>query len=1684
MSFIDEQVSTGFVDTEPTEPVSYDTQNPDPLKAQAAMLALTERDVQAATESYKNIMNGVAPPITNLLEKTQAAATASLNEMSAALPTVLSDPNITFEAKQALIGQVQRGELKAPDVSERLAAEMAKKEANVDDYSEQVRTKTFEQLTIEAQGQWVERQKVVNAANVVKDGTLKKIGDFLGIFAPMGEAYQMTGVQKFMNKTRPEEFNGSLIYSTILPGSSFAEFHKKFHQLPYDEQTAVMRELSDIIKSSSSMLTSDNQMRASSFLSDLNDPEYSNFEKYSANVFNILDAVGLGQLIRTVPSLVKGAAGAAKGFAGRGAGTQFIDDVQENVAAAAERNAVPGVEPSDLAQVTSTPQRQANAVKIETLEQQQARLLEENLVPLEKGEVSRLEAIRAQLVEKQQTEAIGKNRQRAIVDQIREAQQGYDAQIRRIDEALDQNRIAMQNIEQLTSIEKELKTLRKGTGVEDIPLNPVHEAIQRAYMQSTVFTHNPRTAGNIAMNTNPQEARNIFVATAVAESDEVAQALYGVSKNEALVKGVAPQVTDASGRVKFVTPDIERGLRNIVINTDNKVVLDPLSGIQFTEAERASAKANIVNDYETAVGVKLHPAMTSISAEEDGSKVVIKAVYTAGDTGWLKPEDAVEQTKFALRSRGVSDDDITILAREGDEFVPVNLDDVRGRDGEYVVSINKDEYITPSDVDNWDSLDVRLNFFDRLFGHGTNRFGSLQSHTLPISTMLHPKLVSPAMIADDKVSVLADSLLKQLDKFSTSYMSLSKERKEKAMQYIEEANAKELPFDVADLAARGFTPDEAQMFREWRTFWDMDWNLENIDVIRSLNSQGYQWLESGNMKAAVKAKGKNYNIKEVYDPMADVIRPIDSQEIDQIYAMGGTVGEFRRPIDINGTMVQDVLVRNTSGEYLRKLGMNDRILDKREGYYQVHHKAVRYVEETFKDNRGKLHTHVIATTGSTKDADKAVELLTTRYPDRKFNHRGEERGIERGSAEYWDLHSAGGRIAQRHRGKLIEANTAQAVIGAQNFVENPVEAGLKAAASISGRTAMRPMLETAKERFMAQYGHMVPAVEGVKSFPTSLDQILQKGEFTKKELADARTTWNYINYLETGYINTIDNVYKNAMRLLADITGSHGFEKAERIFKEAGETSISGLHKSAIFSSMLATNPFRQWIVQSNQSIRAVAYNPVGFASGTVFKYFYAPFGDSFKIPLTKEQKAFKEFMEETGMFQAISKNNLIRGTLLEASEKSTKIGTALNKVPQTTRRIGFDLGEKINLTAHGAAVYDEFIRAGKDVTKASVKAEMHDRIRAITLDMNFAGDMPYNQNALSFLMTYMQVPHKAISALGSRRIPAHIRNRMAAYDLMMWGLPTEAISKALDIEGFSPENPEVRRLVEDGLQSWYLNKMWEYIDPENPSGVDYSSLNPFGMENWVKMVQAMWFDGGISKMVDSSVGSKVLGFGMDSRMGRALAMTGEFFKDFYDKPENPTTVLDVLDSWARMSSGWSNFQKARMQWALGVSKDKYGNVIDADVTKIEAINQFFGFGSEDVRDYYNFIQKVPKDNKAIDDMVKDDVNKFIELANMKENGMMDVGQQLKLHSRLMASTPSMLSTPKQRNEYIQKVSERLVQTPDSNMWKIVVRSLGYPDNEQFIDNVRRSPIAEDEKERIIRIFTDTREVTKEINKE
>lgn len=1255
------------------------------------------------------------------------------------------------------------------------------------------------------------------------------------------------------------------------------------------------------------------------------------------------------------------------------------------------------------------------------------------------------------------------------------------------------------NAKRISQLEKAITNLEKLNKPTPAKLNPIMDAIRRVELNAIVRQENPSSVAGIAQQANPNQARSIFEAVFKSTDDAVAEGLYGVGKQQAIVNDVFPQITTSGGRVLSKPVDIQRKLRlDPKLSAEMKYLLGTSDvAIHYSKEALANARSNIVKDFSSSTDLVPNDAMGTFESgfKADGSFVNIGAVYGTKEGAFIDATEAFNQAKFALRNEGILENEIEILSKQGLDYAPVSLDSVRGKPGSYLVRINTRREIDPTDITKWEADEtVRFNFFDRVKSTVWNRTGSVSRWMFDAASMLPKRLTGSAVVATDMSSRFERAMLDIATRFSDGYNPLPAARKSKIDAYIKEANFKGLPYDRAKLIADGFSDMEQDVLRSWRDFWDAHYVLENHDVIRTLNSHGYQLFKNAQTELYARPISKNTQLGKIYDPSTGMVINISSLAIDELYTKGGTIARLRRPTEFSFGMpsgagsknvtdtTEYMIVRNTPNEYLRRFRDTDEVLNYREGYYQIQYNAPRFVDEiTYGSDGRETGRKAVAVAGDTAEAQHFADRQARGNPDKKYEVRSDDKASPIGSDDWFDLNSVRGRVAQKHRGKLLEDATGLNHLGDGSYIVNPVESAIRASRSIAGRTVSRPMLEAAKARYVAQFGQYLPPNEiGGRKFPSTVDEIGRKGQFATSEVADARTTWEYINYLENGYINSIDEFVKGGLNSLATMLGELGMTKAERAALFASErTGPTGFAKNFVFHAYIGTNILRNWIIQTNQIVRTMAYNPKGWLSGSMPKLLGEYSGiklGTLKNP-SAEGLAFTRFIDESGLLQSVDKQNLVRGSLLDAAGSSSRAVRVLGKAIELPRKVGFDFGESMNLLGHGAAVFDKWRRDGKDLTDLVTMKEAHSELRAISYDMNFAGDMVYNQTSAAALLQFMQVPHKAFLQATNRRIPGSIRARMLLADIVMWGPPTALISTMMGGD-ILPENKEAQEWFTHGAQGMSLNIMWSEFLGEDVN-VDYSSLAPYDMDGWGKFFHAM-MTGGVSQLINNSpAGQMFLADG--GRIQSAIAQMSRFFSPWTPGERTPEEAVAVANEVAKIASGWSNAMKARQMFELKKLLDKHGNVIDPSVNSLEATMQLFGFTTGTARDFYNTQRLVAEGSKEYSDEVKQvykEIKQYYQ--NAFSQGITDLKQQQAITGQLLQAykdSPVALGI-------IQKELEKDLSGKDNQLMFMMLKSTDLPEFGLTVDQIRRAPISDEQKELYIQRLKDLRNTRSRINKE
>lgn len=1662
------------------------------IKTRAAGTSLLAGDPNKAVENYQlMVAEGEAggDQITKSLQNQVAEQSRKVDMQS--MMGILSDASIPYDRKKAVVDAFNKSSmLKEPSV-QLMTNALSQGSAGETEDNERARLTVSDAIS-EIHESTKTVQGLVNAHTSSLDWkNAKTIADTAALWiAPFGTSVSVSKVTEDQRKAG-ESIWGT-VKSFLTPGTKIQELQTKLRSLPPSEREAFTTSLLDSIsKKSGVIFSSENQFAQMQMAAQVfGEDGYSNADKWIDNVSVLLDIVGLGAFVRGGKTAVKGAkaveatqASTTVKQAPTGSltpsqtppaqTTESIftlrprkdEEIQGSVAAF-QQNLITKLE-AEKADLLGTAGNLADSGTIRALNDE-IDTLRTQLIPDSKDSVKNVAK------EIQASQGISyKAALKEAEKQVNENNASVNSSIGRIEQQVNTNREAATATQRIAAIEKEIGQLKSTVANSPGALTPIADLVRRIEVRSVVTTYNPSSPAAIMQQANPEKSRGLFEATFKSQGDAVAEGLYGTTKMDAIAGDVFPQAVTESGKVVSKPIDIQRNLRkSLDVPEDILQAVEGSGGLQYTRGEKAAARANKVNEFAAAEGLHMIESMGSFKL--DGEQFNISAVYGTPDGAFSNAEEAYNQALYALRGQGILPEEIVILKKDGLDHTPVKLEDVKGVEGNYLVRVETRSEIDPTDISNWEMFDVKRNWLDRVPQLNRDGAGSAARLIMDASSMLHSTYTAAASVASDRGAGFEKLMLDFASQFSDRFTSLRKGEQVQVNEYIREANTKELKFDTVDLMARGFSPEAIDSVRAWRKYWDGHFYLENLDLVRTLNGQGFQRLISPNADLFGKPLGSYQDIGKIYDPTTDMVLTMSNQALKSIYDNGGFVARLRRPTAFGADTTEHVLVRNNADEYMRSIRDTDQVLNYRDGYYQVQYKAPRFVDEI--DVNGMRRA--VAVAGDTKEAEAFAQRMRSQNPSMVYHVRSDDRIMRTSSDDWFDINSASGRVAQRHRGKLLEDASGLNLLGDGSYVVNPVESAIAAARSIAGRTINRPMLEGAKARFMHQYERFLPSDGmGGKKFPNSVGDIGAKGEQFTSDVADARTAYEYIRYLENGYINGMDNVYKAGMNAVADMLGKKGMAKAERAAMLAGDVSLSSVGKGSVFMAYIGTNPLRQWIVQAHQGIRTFAYNPTGWATGAIEKTMgqYLGVKSTALTNVSKEALEFTKFVDDSGLMAAVDKQNLVRGTLLAAADSSNKLVRAASAGPNALRRIGFDLGEAGNNLIHAAAVYDRYKRMGKNLSDKAVRDEAYSEIRALSYDMNFAGDMPYNQTSAAVLLQFMQVPHKAMLQATNRRLDRATRVKLVVADTLLWGIPGAAAISAVMGGDALPEDPRMRETILYGLESMMMNESLRELFKTDDINIDFSSLAPHDMTGWGEFFHAM-MTGGASQMIANSPAGQLF-FKEGGRTQEAIASVARFFGMQEDIDETPQEALAVINEVLKISSGWNNAVKAYLALETNKAYDKHGRLIDSKTHPVEAYMQAFGFPSANQRDLYQASQtaatKVKEHKEEVLSVYKGALRYYqTEL----ERGNTDVKFMTKVTSFALRK----YKDDPVAQDIIYKQLSMDLQSKDIQLMSQIMKAINLPNATSMRDSIRQMPVPEEQKQLLMQRIDDIENIRKQ----
>jgi len=1580
------------------------------IKQRAASLALMSKgDV---VENYTSAVQAIQDRRIDQTRISSEYHEGIKSDTTQGLMLILASPDYSFEEKQKAIERA-----KNPPViesSQRLAelGLMAPSGTETEE-EEYVRINTVGVL----EGVIRTRQEVqglMNAHAASLDSSAGKA--FADFFASDILPFGNNAIQAQVARGEGKGFWG-IIKALAAPGTARGEHQDMYFNIPVHKERELAEKLIALYKGHAGVLfPSDNNYAASAKLQDiLSGTEAGAPGVILENVAPLLDVIGLRSEYKAGKLwLISRQADRAAELASKlpttptpttvPAGNSVLDTKSVN-----RTYTTPDESLLSPAPQVPNPQLAKQRSEIAAMEAEKARLLEDqNLAG--RGDVRNLEAERAAIeapdtdvkkladsIKKANPRMSSKDARTEAQKRIDDSVMDYNAKLDRFEQQLKGNADAAKTQQRIADLEQKIASLNKGVPEQAGSVRTaLADEISRIEWNNLSRYDNPISPANIVGSSNPAKARSLFKAMVLDESGEVAAAVYGSSKADAIAANTFPQATTEAGVVTTKAPNLARDL-DIDPEVTNRI---KPSGLDFTLEELARADRTIADRFAKIDGLTPNEAMGGVHIDRDGAIANVSVVYGTPEGGFRTAEQAAEQARFALRDYGAKDSDIEILARDGMNHRPVNINDVAGVEGEYYVRFKMPYETKMNDVGIVDKEDVKFNFFDNIrMLIGGQYFGSLTRNIFDVASMFTARHVGSATRATDKASGLTNILMREVREFTDQFDQLTAARKQKLEDYLKLANANQWKDNQAYLVGEGFNQQELDAIRSFRKFQDTIYYLENYDFVRTLNADGWKLLDHPTERFIAKELQPNQwgDVREFLDPRTGNVEFMDDVQRINIKNSQGHLAELRRPVDINGTTVTHIFVDNNPSSYLRAMRESDQVLNKLDGYFAVHYKAPRFVDRITMNEAGdEIRRQAVAVAGDWKEAENFKRRQITTGSER-YEVRGDERAMQTGSDDWFDINSARGRLSQRHRGQPLNDSTANpAILGEGSFVLGPTDSAVRSARSIAGRIATRPMLENAKARWVAQYRDFIKKDGfGNYHFPSSVDGIGQKGITSTPEMADARSAWENINYLENGYMNAADVAVKQMFNSVSILLGKKGFSKAERLAAKAGEVSPMSSLKATVFNTLVGMNVLRNWVIQMWQMTRLPMYNFAGTPNAIKLTFEY----------LTEKAggKAgdFTRFVDESDLLSTVDQNSMVRGSVQNAMDHSSKVLRNLEKPIDAMRTIGFDVAEQGNLLAHLAFVYDKFKRSGKNLKDARVREEAFAQARNLSGNMNFAGDMPYNQTAVSAVMQFMQAPHKMLLQYTNRGLDVPTRLRLLGWDLFTFGVPGAAVYNKY-VEEEIPD-AELRKDIVDGFYTYSLNKIiLKSIYGEGLPKIDISSLSPNNMDGLFELYRAVT-TGGIDAMMAKTPGGSL--FGEKGRVQKAIRMWSQMFTgEDTDEQPNPVGLAEALKETLKILPMFNNAEKAALIFEYGERRNSMNNVVESELPTVHGVLQLFGFGSKDISDAFRESKRLMDSEKEWQDNLYKHYNHATTImAAVEENNIQDLETRMRTVNFLLS---------------------------------------------------------------------------------
>lgn len=827
------------------------------------------------------------------------------------------------------------------------------------------------------------------------------------------------------------------------------------------------------------------------------------------------------------------------------------------------------------------------------------------------------------------------------------------------------------------------------------------------------------------------------------------------------------------------------------------------------------------------------------------------------------------------------------------------------------------------------------------------------------------------------------------------------QNKGEALKIMDEARHLEQDIDIPfilDKLPRNISGKDAQEVVDSvfsiKAMTDSAYVLENKAFREAQLAAGRRHISYGefNTLATPVVKEQATRITKAFDPTTNSVVSLNKRAIEDLYLEGGQLAK-------SGWALGDDTTNQTMYVIAKRdVAVNElpqQVLKYDANYISTIYKDQYFVQTTKSgvvDGVATTANAVIRVAKNRKEAQRAVEELKRNNPNAEYSFKNaRELTAQQNAESYGSLRRNTGGLFFSKKGERLK-DTA----GALADIEDPIASLQRQAASVSRLVELKPVVDLMKQRFINTFPQF-----SEKGFPLSKSSIVNPDLVVDDKAEAAKVLWDYINMVEN--VDTTKRKWQSSMIRFGEWLEGKGLDRLGAAARTVERDPLSAA-RSGTFMATIALNPARQLLIQSQQYLFLTGIDPKFVLSGQIHRQggalLLSSLGDKNVVSKATAAAAgmsrtefgqMVDSFKKSGLTEAIDSHLLGRDTMLHlerefaqnALTKGTqKLRNTASSVLQATKSVGFDMGERLNISGTYAMAWNRYKKANPNAalnTKEAQRAIAADA-RQLALGMTKAGGFGYQDGVFSLATQFFSIQHKAFLAMmrgvpglskyGNKAITPQEARRIMAFQLGIYGPAsglglTAAIDKGLEEAGVEELDDNVRQLIYGGMFDVMANAALSSIteDETNINFAGHMSAGQGFAENLGTYITDI-LDGETSVLELMTGASGMVG----SRVSSALDITKHILGS--GVVMTPELGEQVFNSWASIASGYMQYLKGSTMANVGRYVDKNRASLPLKSSDTDAVVMgLFGLTSQQYQEMYKFFNESKKAKNDIDEI-------------------------------------------------------------------------------------------------------------------